>query len=806
VAEFLRNVFPLWCIRSHPLIPEADKHIIGTKDGIFTPVGTEPIIQLPLSGSPLKAQWIRFRVEFKAQEKQSTFLLYHRTGEGFSPINRNWLILASGGEDFSGNKVGSAVKSGGNNDILLRVPRGVVGFRLDPFSLKDSFQIKNIRVSPLGSVQLIWYLVRTRLLPELRTPLKFVLKCRKALAILKKSGVRGLLGRFYSDNRFHDYPDWVRRYDTLDEASTKLLRQAGNALPYQPKFSVIMPTYNTPLWALSAAIESVKNQTYPNWELCIADDASTDPRVKTLLAEHQAEDARIRVCFRSTNGHISVASNDALSLAQNEFVGFLDHDDLLAPYALFCVAEALNRNPDLDFIYSDEDKIDEAGNRLNPYFKPDWSPELYLSQNYTTHFSVYRRALIKKVGGFRAKVNGAQDWDLTWRVIEQTSADKIHHIPRILYHWRLLPSSTAQSTSAKPYVLAAQKQTIVDHLKRTNVQGTVDILSDLSNVCVKFALPDSAPQVSIIIPTKDQARLLEQCIRSIYEKTSYKNFDITIVDNCSSESETFDLFKKLKRNYQNIKILPYDQQFNFSRINNIAVESTSGSLVAFLNNDIEVIKECWLAEMVKYAVQPEIGIVGARLLYPNQTLQHGGVILGIGGVAGHSHKGRPRHDVGYFNRLVLPINVSATTAACMVMRRVVFKEAGGFNEKDLVIAFNDVDLCLKVGQLGYRIVVTPHAELYHHESISRGYEDSPEKVARFEREKEYMLQTWGKELDSDPFYNPNLSGITEDYAFSFPPRQQSLQELCKSVLCGYQLSSHVTTSEIPSNQSSQLSS
>lgn len=766
IFEKCRRILPVWCFRSIPLDPIPTADVLESTPGKFTPVGAEPILELRLGrGKRVPAEWVRFRADLNANESQRNFLLYYKVGGGFQPSQRSWLVLSSS----------SAATSA--NDILLHVPRGVTEFRLDPFELDKPFELKNVSVAPLGSVQLWCYLARTMALPLMSSPGLFYLKARKALSVLRRDGAVGLLARLHVDNRLHDYPDWVRRYDTYDAAALRTIKQAGERLHYRPTVSLVMPTYNPPVWALRAAIDSVLAQTYPNWELCIADDASTDPEIARVLNGYAARDRRIKVKVRSRNGHISEASNDALLLASGEFVGLLDNDDTLAAHALFCVVATLNNNQELDYIYSDEDKIDEVGNRFNPYFKPDWSPELFLAQNYTTHFSVYRRSLITKVGGFRTACNGAQDWDLTLRVVELSSPERIHHIPRILYHWRVLATSTAASTDAKPYVLEAQALTVREHLERSGIAAKVEIRRDVSQLRVTYSIQEPAPVVSIIIPTKDQGKLLDNCVRSIYERTTYAPFEVIVVNNRSTQSETDLIFRGLVNDYPTFRVVDYDAPFNFSAINNFAVKEAKGSIIGFLNNDLEVIAPDWLAEMVALTQQSEIGAVGARLLYPTDALQHGGVVLGIGGVAGHSQKGRPRHDVGYFNRLILTHNVSAVTAACVVLRTEVFNQIGGFNEVDLAVAFNDVDLCLRIREAGYRIVMAPKAELYHFESASRGYEDTPEKVARFEKEKGYMRQRWGNLLDNDPYYNPNLTILTEDFAFAFPPRLCPVAEI-----------------------------
>ncbi|HWL17252.1 MAG TPA: glycosyltransferase [Opitutus sp.] len=573
-----------------------------------------------------------------------------------------------------------------------------------------------------------------------------------------------------------DYATWVQRFDTLGLEQTVALRARVESLPdtRRPLISVLMPTYNTPEVWLIKAIESVRAQIYPHWELCIADDASTSPHVRRVLEDYARRDERIKVTFREQNGHISAASNSALALARGEFTALLDHDDELTPQALAEVAFALAANPALEFLYSDEDKIDEQGRRFEPYFKPDWNPDLLLGQNYICHLSVFRTSRLHAIGGFRVGYEGSQDWDLTLRFAEGLSAGEVHHIPRILYHWRAIAGSTALVIDQKSdYPFLAARKALADHLART---GTAAELVSVTgrHWRVKRALPEPAPRVSIIIPTRNAEGLLRICIGSILARTAYPDFEVIVANNRSDDPGTLAYFDELRR--IKVRVIDYDQPFNFSAINNFAARAATGSVLAFLNNDLEVITPDWLAEMTAQALRPEIGCVGAMLYYPNETVQHAGVVLGLtgpagkDGVAGHAFKGFPRGAEGQRNRLRLVQNYSAVTAACLVVRREVFDQVGGFNEADLPVAFNDIDFCLRVRQAGYRNLWTPFAELYHHESASRGAEDTPEKIARFQREAAYMRHTWGALLDNDPAYNPNLTLQHEDFALAFPPR------------------------------------
>ena len=564
-----------------------------------------------------------------------------------------------------------------------------------------------------------------------------------------------------------NYPAWIRLYDRLTEADRAAIRAHLAQFRDQPLFSVLLPVYNpNPKW-LERAIESVREQLYPHWELCVVDDASTDPRIWKLIERYASRDPRIKSLKRAENGHICAASNDALRMATGEFIALLDHDDELAPTALYFAALELNRDPQLQLLYSDEDKLDKQGRRCDPYFKPDWNPDLFTSQNYVSHLSVYRSELVRRVGGFRLGFEGSQDYDLTLRCVEQIKASQIRHIPRVLYHWRIAEQSTATFAAAKPYAHEAAIRAMQQHLDRLGIAATAG--PDYGDyVRVKYLRASESPLVSLVIPTRDRASFLRLCLESIFAKTEYPNYEIVIIDNDSSEPETLDYFASLQAN-ERVRVCRMPGAFNYSRLNNFGVDQARGDLIVLLNNDIEVINGGWLDEMVSHGLRPEIGAVGARLWYPDGTMQHGGVILGAGGIAGHAHAGI-RHEHGYFARAHLVQNFSAVTAACMLVRKDLYLQLGGLDEQNLAVAFNDVDFCLRLREAGFRILWTPHAELRHHESASRGFEDTAIKQKRFLAEVEYMNQKWGDALESDPCYNPNLSLGEKLFTLAFPPR------------------------------------
>lgn len=573
-----------------------------------------------------------------------------------------------------------------------------------------------------------------------------------------------------------EYERWIASYDTLDNEAKQTISCQIESWPEPPTISILMPVYNTPEIWLRRAIESVLGQLYPHWELCIADDASPALHVKTVLQEYAARDVRIKLALRQKNGHISAASNSALALATGEFIGLLDHDDELVPHALFAMARAIRQHSEADLFYSDEDKVDIHGRRFDPYFKPDWNPDLFLSYNLFSHFGVYRSSLVRTLGGFREGFEGSQDYDLVLRAVARTGHAKVQHVPHILYHWRVIPGSTAASHGEKPYALTAAIKAVSEYLHSQHIHATVDESEPGSGALrVRYALPAQPPCVSIIIPTRDGYDLLRQCIDSVFAKTTYPDYEILVVDNGSQDVRVLDYLKDLAARNPRLRVIRDDRPFNYSALNNRAAREARGELLCLMNNDIEVITPDWLDEMASQALRPEIGIVGCRLWYPDDTLQHAGVILGMGGVAGHAHHKMTRAQNGYFSRARLVQNYSAVTAACLVVRKSVFQEVEGLNEADLAIAFNDVDLCLKVRDAGYRNLWTPFAELYHHESATRGFEDTPEKQARFAREIGYMLQRYGQSLQFDPAYNPNLALERQDYTLAYPPRVQLLE-------------------------------
>lgn len=568
----------------------------------------------------------------------------------------------------------------------------------------------------------------------------------------------------------HDYQKWVEYYDTLSETLSQAITEEITTWEKNPVISIIMPVYNPPLDLLREAVESVSEQLYPHWELCLADDASTKPEVIEYLSSLEAQDKRIKVVFRKENGHISHASNSALKIASGQYVALMDNDDLIPKHALYWVARTIRDNPNAGIIYSDEDKIDAKGIRSSPYFKSDWNEFLFRSQNMVCHLGVYRRDLVDEVGQFRAGFEGAQDYDLALRCVDKLERNQIIHIPRVLYHWRIHPGSTAMAGDEKPYAALAGVKALDEHLERKGNIGATELLP-MGMYRVHYNLPEFLPLVTLVIPTRNAHALVRQCIDSIKKLTTYPRYEIILVDNGSDEPESLNYFAEIGRE-DNVRVLRDDGPFNYSALNNNAVKLANGELIGLINNDIEVVTPGWLEEMVSIALQPKVGAVGARLWYPDDRLQHGGVVVGVGGVAGHSHKYLPKGDYGYFCRAALTQEFSAVTAACLVIKKSIFEEVNGLDEVNLKIAFNDVDFCLRVQEAGYLNVWTPFAELYHHESATRGLEDTPQKKERFSKEVLYVQSRWPR-LRDDYTYNPNLTLDHEDFGLAWPPRIQN---------------------------------
>lgn len=654
---------------------------------------------------------------------------------------------------------------------LLMFPHDVHGLQLVPSAHRGVFRIEAMRLSRLGKPAALWKMLTADRWRGLGWALAAGLDW---LGALPGSGLGASTVRLYRRYRERfvgverGYPAWVHRYDTLSNMDIEVLSARAAELSVAgPLVSILLPVFNTPAPWLRRCIDSVLAQTYPTWELCISDDASTLSHVLPMLRAYARDEPRIRLVERPCNGHISEASNSALDIATGTFVALLDHDDELRPHALQSVVEALAASPAARFVYSDEDKIDVDGNRFDPYFKPAWDRELLLGQNYLCHLSVIDTNLVRQVGGFRKGYEGSQDHDLFLRCTACLADHEIVHVPQILYHWRAVPGSTALGRGEKDYAAQAGGRAVADHLLATEPGARVESLSH-GHYRVLRPLPAPAPRVSIIVPTRDRLDLLRTCVESVLARTDYPDFELLVVDNQSREPATLAYLESLVRD-QRARVIGYDHPFNYSAINNQAVASCRSDIVCLLNNDIEVIDGGWLHELASRAARPGIGAVGARLLYPDDTLQHAGVVLGVLGVANHAFAGFALDHPGHGGRARVAQRYSAVTGACLVVAKERYLSVGGMDES-LAVAFNDIDLCLRLRRAGYCNEWTPFATLYHHESATRGSDTTPEKAARFQREVDRMEARWAIELADDPAYNPNLTLDATDFGLAFPPR------------------------------------
>jgi GT2 family glycosyltransferase len=579
------------------------------------------------------------------------------------------------------------------------------------------------------------------------------------------SGPPGLVppsAAFLEDPR---YQTWVECYDTIDEGARAIIRRRLAGLKDPPLVSVILPVFNPPEIYLREAIDSIRGQLYENWQLCVADDASTAAWVPKVLAEYAAEDPRVIVERRSANGHISASSNTAIGLATGEWIALFDHDDIMAEHALALAVLALAEHPDAALLYSDEDHIDDDGQRDHAYFKPDFDPVLLLGQNYFSHLCMLRRDLVEAVGGYRVGYEGSQDWDLVLRATEQIRPDQVVHVPHVLYHWRAHPGSTASSLSAKPYAAAAAQRSVTDHLERAGQLGSVLTIGGSSFNRVQWSIPDTPPAVSVVVLARNALRMI-RCIDSIMIRSTYPDIELVVVD----DGDRRPPLRQFLLERSDLTVVREYGDVSDSALRNAAARAARGEVLCFVHDDVEVITDRWLEEMVGLLLQPGIGATGAKLLYPDGSVQHSGVVAGIGGTTGNVHRLIDRLEPGYFGRAMLAQCYSAVSWACMTVRREAFEQVGGFDEAHLSGAFGDVDFCFRLGEAGWRVGWTPHAELIHHESVDFARESHGENAVRFARDIRYLHTRWGRLLGADPAYNPNLSLAHEVFSLAWPPR------------------------------------
>jgi len=734
------------------LQPEVDIKSIDPIQGEWVALGDDPKFSMKWGSARFKSGWYYLEAALTRHTGNRVARLYFNLGKGagdtsFVPIPSN--------------------RRGSIREVFY-LPEGVSALYWSPCQSTGRFTQSNLIIHRITWVESYCRRLARVLFDRHRQNQRHLLDDSTKIAWpdiflnLQSAYLRGAESRLTRYASI-DYEDFIHLNDTLTEADIQAIAKQIPSLPNKPLISIVMPVFNPPADYLRQALDSVIAQLYPHWELCIADDASTQSEARQILEHYRQTDSRIRVSCRNTNGHICRASNTALEMATGEYIALMDQDDLIPPHAFYHVAVEINRFPDADLVYTDEDKIDETGGRYDPYFKSDWNPDLFYSQNMVSHLGVYRTHLVRELGGFRPGFEGSQDYDLALRCASRISPENVRHIPRVLYHWRAHVASTALTLDNKDYAHQAGLRALKEHL--LTLGAIAEDGPYRGTYHARFPIPTPAPLVSLIIPTRDRVDILRVCIESIRTKTLYPNWEILLVNNQSREPATLAYFEEMKRDPR-IRLLHYDAPFNYSAINNFAASKAHGVILGFINNDVEVIAKDWLEEMVAHAVRPDIGAVGARLLYPDGRVQHAGVILGVGGVANHAHLYLDQDAPGYFGRARLTQNFSAVTGACLLIRKELFVEVGMFDEVNLPVAFNDVDLCLRIRRFGLRNVYCPQAELYHHESLSRGAEDTSAKRARAKQEIRYMENTWNSHLNGDPYYNPNLATQKLDFSIS----------------------------------------
>lgn len=585
-----------------------------------------------------------------------------------------------------------------------------------------------------------------------------------AMDFWKENGLRALIlkskHKLQGIDNDYDYGEW---YELTKPSEEELEAQRHAEFDYMPKLSIVIPVFKTPERYLKELLKSIQEQTYTNWEICIADGSPRGQSCERILKKFAEKDKRIQYLILGENKKISGNTNAAMDMASGDFIVLADHDDTLPPYALYECVKAMNEDPEYDVIYSDEDKLDMDGGALfDPHFKPDFNPDLLTSVNYICHLFVVNSDLAREVGGFREEFDGAQDYDFIFRCTEK--ARKIKHIPKVLYHWRCHQDSTASNPESKMYAFEAGARAIMAHYERVGIKAEkVEKGVDYGIYHTRFVI-DGEPLVSVVIPNKDHTQDLDLCVRTLMTRGTYKNLEFIVVENNSTEQETFDYYERIQKEFSNVKVVTWKEGFNFSAINNFGVAFAKGEYLLFLNNDTEIIEPDCIQEMLGFCQRDDVGAVGARLLYQDDTIQHAGVVVGFGGIAGHTFIGLHKAENSYFHRAMCAQDYSAVTAACVMTKRSVFDAVGGFTE-ELAVAFNDIDFCMKVRALGKLVVYNPYALLYHYESKSRGLEDTPEKVARFNKEIAVFARRWPEILrDGDPYYNPNLTLRKSNFA------------------------------------------
>ncbi len=656
-------------------------------------------------------------------------------------------------------------------DVITRYKRLDVADLFDEYAVDPmcGFNIE-IRPIPKGKIYVAFRAGEEKLLKCYRTDFisartaKASRLAKKGVEYFKYHGFKPLVEKTY-DKLFNPamrpviYADWIKKHLPSERV---LARQRADRFDPAPLFSIVVPLYKTPEDFLTALVDSVRAQSYANWELILSDGSGEDTPLNALLDRLEASDSRIHAVRNGRQLRIAENTNAAIAAAKGDYIVFADHDDLLAPNALYENAAALRADPGAEFLYSDEDKIGIGDKYMQPNLKPDFDPDFLRSVNYICHLLTVKRSLIDRVGLLDPAYDGAQDYDFVLRCTEAT--DKIVHIPKILYHWRFFEGSTAANPESKTYAFEAGRRAINAHYARLGLPAEAEMGEFPGIYRTRYHWPDK-PRVTVLIPNKDHIEDLDKCIKSMDKGVIYPDLEILIVENNSTEPETFAYYEKLKAEDPRVRVVYFEGPFNYSKINNFGARYATGDYLFLLNNDTEYISDDVVGELMGFCQRPDVGAVGARLYYEDNTIQHAGVIVGWGGIAGHAFVNQSRGETGYQHRIICQQDYSAVTAACMMVKKSVFDAVGGFTE-ELAVAFNDIDLCMKIRKAGYLIVYNPFCELYHYESKSRGLDQgNPEKVARFQNEMAIFRKRWPEILrDGDPYYNPNLSMVTQDFS------------------------------------------
>ena len=721
--------------------------------GLWRSLGASPAFKLEAPGARLPRSWVLLDVEMTMPEGTREPILQVNEGAGF---DRGKSIYLPQPED-------------GRSRAVVLLPAKVHELRLDLRGWAGEFRLGKVSMREIGKAELG---VRSALPVArslVRDPRQMPGFLRRGLALIRTEGLQVLKNRLAgTDREIEEYGRWIERFDVLDTQDVALIRQRIQELPRRPRISVIMPVYNAPERWLRRAIDSVLAQSYPDWQLCIADDASTDVHVRGVLEEYATRDPRITPVFRERNGHISEASNSALAAATGEFVALLDHDDEIAPHALYLIAEEVNARPDVDLIYSDEDKIDESGRRYEAYFKPDWSPDLIGSQNLFSHLGVYRTALVRKVGGFRSGLDGSQDYDLALRCERETRPDRIRHIPSVLYHWRAIETSTASGGAVKRYAFTAARRALEERFARDDPRVTVSFGRYLALYRVRFPLPAPPARVSLIVAASGTSEQFRRQVVSLLLRTDYPDLELLVVADAAGDPAMIDVLRDLEtRGWA--RVLRVDQSLNHAARMNLAASQATGTVLALLDWTLQPVDQGWLGEMVSQCVRPGLGAVGAKLLARTGEILHAGTVLALDDIAQHPHRGLPGNAHGYFGRAQAIQNYSAVSGDCLVVRREVFEQVGGFDSANLPGWGSDIDFCLRVREAGHRNLWTPYAELRRSAAI----ELSPGEHRKAAAEaSEYLRKRWGPILSADPYHSPNLALDGGHHVLAWPPRRR----------------------------------